>query len=406
MKKTIYILYVLLIFAVVGCVNDLDMTPIGEETVDVTVPEEDGDGVYGNVPVVDFGDALTRSTLTFDYITRTLLFSWEMGDLVGVFPVQDDNSSLQIAYKVNEKISAHRARFTQVDQDAQPDTDIKTGDLFVSYKPAKDNYDGNSSTIPVSFANQYQENPVNMKSYLDTLKVNKGEGKYYKASEEMASKHLPKYDFQVSAGAAPRDNHLVFDYTRLSSFVRLYLKVKEEATYDSIIILNKDADFFIDGTMDISKNVSSEAFKPKTKLHYVTLRLGEKTTDENGVTKYAGFSIWNDHQTEDDEKKCALWSATKQAGYIVAYMAFVPIQLKYLANGCTLYLLGHDKSGNKKYYRAKQPLSKYNLEQNKIQQWAPSENSEDEPIEVIPVEVEEWKADMEFSNEGTGTEEW
>lgn len=401
MKKTIYILYVLLIFAVVGCVNDLDMTPIGEETVDVTVPEEDGDGVYGNAPVVDFGDALTRSTLTFDYKTRTLLFSWEMGDLVGVFPDREDNHKSQIVYTVNEMISAHRARFTQKDNAVSPE--IKTGNLFVSYKPATENYEGKSSEIPFSFANQYQENPVNMKSYWDTLQVN-GEGKYYKESEKMASKHLPKYDFQVSAGAAPRDNHLVFDYTRLSSFVRLYLKVKEEATYDSIIILNKDADFFIDGTMDISKNVSSEAFTPKTKLHYVTLRLGEKTVVD-GVTKYDGFRIWNDHQTEDDENKCALWSAEKEAGYIVAYMAFVPIQLKNL-KGCTLYLLGHDDSGNKKYYRAKTTLSKYNLEQNKIQQWAPSEHSVDEPIEVIPVEVEEWKADMEFSNEGTGTEEW
>ena len=402
MKKPIYILYVLLIFAVVGCVNDLDMTPIGEETVDVTVPEEDGDGVYGNAPVVDFGDALTRSTLTFDYNTRTLLFSWEMDDLVGVFPVQDDNSKSQIVYTVNEMISAHRARFTQKDNSVSPE--IKTGNLFVSYKPAKENYEGKSSEIPFSFANQYQENPVNMKSYWDTLQVNKGEGKYYKESEKMASNHLPEYDFQVSAGAAPRDNHLVFDYTRLSSFVRLYLKVKEEATYDSIIILNKDADFFIDGTMDISKNVSSAAFTPKTKLHYVTLRLGKKTVVD-GVTKYAGFSIWNDNLTQINEKKCALWSATKQAGYIVAYMAFVPIQLKNL-KGCTLYLLGHDDRNNKKYYRAKQPLSKYNLEQNKIQQWAPSGNSDDEPIEVIPVEVEEWKADMEFSNEGTGTEEW
>ena len=404
MKKTIYILYVLLIFAVVGCVNDLDMTPIGEETVDVTVPEEDGDGVYGNAPVVDFGDALTRSTLTFDYNTRTLLFSWVMGDLVGVFPDRGDNSKSQIAYTVNEMISAHRARFTQVDQDAQPDN-INKGEQFVSYKPAKENYEGKSSEIPFSFANQYQENPVNMKSYWDTLQVNKGEGKYYKASEEMASKHLPKYDFQVSAGAAPRDNHLVFDYTRLSSFVRLYLKVTEQATYDSIIILNKDADFFIDGTMDISKNVSSKAFTPKTKLQYVTLRLGKKTV-KNGVTEYAGFKIWNDNKAPKIEDQCALWSAEKKAGYIVAYMAFVPIQLKNLANGCTLYLLGHDKSGNKKYYRAKTTLSKYNLEQNKIQQWAPSEHSVDEPIEVIPVEVEEWKADMEFSNEGTGTEEW
>ena len=405
MKKTIYILYVLLIFAVVGCVNDLDMTPIGEETMDVTVPEEDGDGVYGNAPVVDFGDALTRSTLTFDYNTRTLLFSWEINDLVGVFPDREDNRNSQIEYTVNEMISAHRARFTQVDQDAQPDN-INKGEQFVSYKPAKENYEGKSSEIPFSFANQYQENPVNMKSYWDSLKVSSiGEGKYYKESEKMASSHLPEYDFQVSAGAAPRDNHLVFDYTRLSSFVRLYLKVKEEATYDSIIILNKDADFFIDGTMDISKNVSSESFTPKTKLHYVTLRLGKKTV-KNGVTEYAGFKIWNDNKASKIEDQCALWSAEKKAGYIVAYMAFVPIQLKNLANGCTLYLLGHDNIGNKKYYRAKTTLSKYNLEQNKIQQWAPSEHSVDEPIEVIPVEVEEWKADMEFSNEGTGTEEW
>lgn len=404
MKKPIYILYVLLIFAVVGCVNDLDMTPIGEETVDVTVPEEDGDGVYGNAPVVDFGDALTRSTLTFDYNTRTLLFSWVMGDLVGVFPDRGDNSKSQIAYTVNEMISAHRARFTQKDNSVSPE--IKTGNLFVSYKPAKEKYEGKSTEIPFSFANQYQENPVNMKSYWDSLQVSSiGEGKYYKESEKMASKHLPEYDFQVSSGAAPRDNHLVFDYTRLSSFVRLYLKVTEQATYDSIIILNKDADFFIDGTMDISKNVSSEAFKHKTTLHYVTLRLGKKTV-KNGVTEYAGFKIWNDNKAPKIEDQCALWSATKNAGYIVAYMAFVPIQLKNLANGCTLYLLGHDKSGNKKYYRAKTTLSKYNLEQNKIQQWAPSEHSVDEPIEVIPVEVEEWKADMEFSNEGTGTEEW
>ena len=49
MKKTIYILYVLLIFAVVGCVNELDMTPIGEETVDVTVPEEEGGYKLGGV---------------------------------------------------------------------------------------------------------------------------------------------------------------------------------------------------------------------------------------------------------------------------------------------------------------------------------------------------------------------
>ena len=404
MRKTTYILYLLLTFAFVACVNDMDMTPIGEETADVTVPEEDADGVYGNAPTVDCGDAATRSTLTFDYVTKTLLFSWEIGDLVGVFPDKEDNSKSHITYTIYEMISAHRARFKQKDENVNPD--IKKGYQFVSYKPAKDNYEGKSTDIPVSFANQYQDYPVNMKSYWDTLKVttmNK-EGYSYKESEKKASCHLPKYDFQVSSGSAPRDNHLIFDYTRLSTFVRLYLKVTEQATYDSIIILNKEANFFIDGKMDISKKDSS-AFTPTTTKHYVTLRLGTKT-EVDGKPHYAGFKIWNDNGAQEVKDQCPLWSAEKKAGYIVAYMAFAPIQLKNLTNGCTLYLLGHDDSGNKKYYRATNPLSKFNLEQNKIQQWAPSGHSVDDPIEVIPVDVEKWKSDMTFDNEGTGTEDW
>ena len=399
MIKTRYYLFILMAFAFAACASDSDLLPIGEGDTDIMMPEET-EGVYGNTPMLEYaGVPITRSSLTYDYNTKRLLFSWEDDDVVGVLP-EGDNQSQQINYEISEIISPLRARFIQADPGVTHE--IQKGNKYFSYKPAIKNYDGSSSEIPVSFDNQYQDSYVNMKDYWDSLKENKGNGDEYKASEVKASKYLPKFNFEVSSGVSPSDNNIYFNYTRLSSFVRLYLKVTEEATYDSIIILNKDADFFIKGTMDISESDAAKSFKPTETRHYVTLRLGDRT-EENGVVKYKGFKMWNDENTED---KCDMWSATKEAGYIVAYMAFAPIKLKDLPNQCTLYLLGHDENNNKKYYRAKDPLSRYDIDQNVTLQWAPAKNTIDDPIEVIPVDVEKWKSDMTFDNEGTGTEDW
>lgn len=391
-------------FVFAACASDSDLLPIGEGDTDITMPEETS-GIYGNAPILEYdGDPITRSTLTFDITTKTLQFSWEEGDLVGVFPVpegEESNEYSQTTYKINQVITAHRAKFIQNDDDVNP---VKKGKEYVSYKPAQINYDGNSSTIPVSFADQYQESQVAMKYYWDTNASGSApNNETYRDSEKNASKHLPKYDIQVSSGAAPEDNNLSFDYTRLSSFVRLYIKLTDQITYDSVIILNKDANFYINATMDISKKLSSEAFKPTKTSHYVTLRLGARS-EKDGKYSYAGFKVWDDESTVD---KCPMWSNKNKKTYMVVYMAFAPIALKSLPDGCTLYVLGHDEAGNKKYYRATAPLTKLDLLQNKIHQWAPSDNAApDAPIELVPVQVEEWKADMNFDNEGTGTEDW
>ena len=410
MRKTTYYLYLLMAFALAACAGDSDLLPIGEGDADITMPEETS-GIYGNAPILEYdGDPITRSTLTFDITTKTLQFSWEEGDLVGVFPEQENNSKSQTTYKINQVITPHRAKFIQNDVSVN----VKKGDKYVSYKPAQINYEGNSSTIPVSFANQYQDNQVAMKYYWDTnVEGNGPNNATYRDSEKEASKHLPDYDIQVSSGAAPEDNNLSFDYTRLVSFVRLYIKLTDQITYDSVIILNKDADFIINATMDISKKVSSEAFTPTKTSHYVTLRLGARS-EKDGKYSYAGFKVWDDtekmKQAEPvDINICPMWSNKNSKAYMVVYMTFAPYAMKSLSlpDGCTLYVLGHDEAGNKKYYRATKPLTKLDLLQNKIHQWAPSDNAApDDPIELVPVQVEEWKADMNFDNEGTGTEDW
>ena len=412
MIKTRYYLFILMAFAFAACASDSDLLPIGEGDTDIMMPEEIS-GIYGNAPILEYdGDPITRSTLTFDITTKTLQFSWEEGDLVGVFPVpegEESNEYSQTTYKINQVITAHRAKFIQNDKDVNP---VKKGKEYVSYKPAQINYDGNSSTIPVSFADQYQESQVAMKYYWDTNASGSApNNETYRDSEKNASKHLPDYDIQVSSGAAPDDNNLSFDYTRLVSFVRLYIKLTDQITYDSVIILNKDADFIINATMDISKKVSSEAFTPTKTSHYVTLRLGARTySEEDKKYIYAGFKVWDD--TEEMKKAepvdiCPMWSNKNKKAYMVVYMAFAPIALKSLPYGCTLYVLGHDKAGNKKYYRATAPLTRLDLLQNKIHQWAPSDNAApDDPIELVPLQVEEWKTDMNFDNEGTGTEDW
>ena len=86
-------------------------------------------------------------------------------------------------------------------------------------------------------------------------------------------------------------------------------------------------------------------------------------------------------------------------------MMFAPIDLKSLGVKSTLYVIGHDSDNNKRYYKA--TLSKINIAQNKVQQWAPAQmNDPDGAIELTPVQVEEWLEDTNFDNEGTGTDDW
>ncbi|MGN1375869.1 MAG: hypothetical protein ACI4V5_04860 [Prevotella sp.] len=396
MRKIAYLYFLLLTLGFTACTNDDDRI-----TEDVSDIADNGSSLYATLPSTGpVQQGKLRSTISFDDNTKTMVFSWEEGDKIAVFPYKEDNSSTQVLYKIDEIKDAHNATFVQDDADVNYG-DITKGTTYVSYLPVVQNHEGGSNAIPVTFRNQAQENMVNMKDYYAESSARED----YKASEMKATEHLPKYDFLTSTAESPEDGSLHFQYTRLSSIVRLFLKVTDEITYDEIFIINKEADFILDAQMDISKTDSKEAFTNPTTAHTISLKLGKATkniVDEQEIITYDGFKVWNDDATDD---KCTLWSNRYNKGYIVLYMMFAPIELKNLSVNSTLYLIGHDNNKNKQYYKA--TLSKINIAQNKIQQWAPAQMDDpDGAIEVTKAEVEEWLEDTNFDNGGTGTDDW
>lgn len=364
-----------------ACNHDVDI-----ESTDNSGNVETDEGIYGTLAQIETDAQLqTRSTLSFDYVTKTMLFSWQETDKIGVFPYTADNTSTQSIFNVNKVLSNHKASFKTNDGDVA--FNITKGTKYLSYLPVNANNEGGSNSVPVSFRNQVQNNIVDMKNYY-------AEGsnlEAYKASEVAAGEHLPKYDYQTSTAVSPVDGSLHFEYQRLSSIVRFFLKVTDQITYDEIYVINKEADFILDAKMDVSDSVSSEAFTNPVTSHSVSLKLGEN-----------GFEVWNDTETKN---KCVMWSNRYGKAYIVLYMMFAPIDLKSLGVNSTLYVIGHDSDNNKRYYKA--TLSKINIAQNKVQQWAPAQMGDpDGAIELTPVQVEEWLEDTNFDNEGTGTDDW
>lgn len=381
MKKTIY--YILLATILMACNHDVDL-----ESTDNSGNVETDEGVYGTLAQIETdAQVQTRSTLSFDYKTKTMLFSWQETDKIGVFPYTADNPSTQSVFNVDKVLSNHKASFKTNDGDVA--FDIKKGTTYLSYLPVYAKNEGGSNSVPVSFRDQVQNNMVDMKNYYAVGSNRKD----YEASEVKAGEHLPKYDYQTSTAVSPVDGSLHFEYQRLSSIVRFFLKVTDQITYDEIYVINKEADFIVEAKMDISKSVSADAFTNPVTSHSVSLKLGEN-----------GFKVWDDNDTET-ENKCVLWSDLYGKAYIVLYMMFAPIDLKSLGVKSTLYVIGHDSDNNKRYYKA--TLSKINIAQNKVQQWAPDQmNDPDGAIELTPVQVEEWLEDTNFDNEGTGTDDW
>ena len=95
----------------VSCVNDNDH--LADDVDDIV---ENGSGVYGTLSSMEpVKQRKLKSTMSYDYGTKTIIFSWEDGDKIGVFPYTEDNSSKQATYKVTKIVDALRASFEPED---------------------------------------------------------------------------------------------------------------------------------------------------------------------------------------------------------------------------------------------------------------------------------------------------
>lgn len=394
-KNYPYIIALIMSVLVLSCTADIATSEAEDSPISDT-----GDAVIGIIPEMETDDEdVTRSTLIFSPTLRAMTFAWEQTDAIGVFPYE----SAGIATKQQRfgilptEINGLSAKFKNDDDAVQ----MRKGKQYVSYSPFS-TVDENRNAVHATFRNQIQKESVNMDAYYkraDSDMMNA-----YLESEAKASAHLGKYDYMVSSATAPVDGKASFHFTRLGSIVRFYLRIPAQGYYDSIQVINKDANFIIDADLDITKSDAAKAFVKPVTSHIVSLAFRKDVKDESGnVTGQNGFDLYK----TDNNPYYGKPSSGDRRGYIIAYMMFAPINLKDDNIGqSTLYLLGHDESGNRTYYRAKDKLSKINIAQNKTQQWAPAQLENDQPIDFVPVEVEIWKDDTNFDNNGTGTDEW
>ena len=173
MRKLAYLYYLLLTMCLVSCVNDNDH--LADDVDDIV---ENGSGVYGTLSSMEpVKQRKLKSTMSYDYGTKTIIFSWEDGDKIGVFPYMEDNSKTQATYKVTKIVDALRASFEPEDGDGLK---ITKDTKYFSYFPVKEKHDGGSNAVPVSFRDQVQENMVNMKEFYSE----NGNQEEYKASEK------------------------------------------------------------------------------------------------------------------------------------------------------------------------------------------------------------------------------
>lgn len=416
MKKVF--LYIAAAMLISACSSDGTSVLDIEEPI-IPNPFPDYVGMVASKPNVESegdDDPLTRSTLVFDHTTNIMVASWQETDAVGVYPIVRNGQSID-AFKSSAMewiVDAGKGITSSgnTDKDFSSAVFVKkensfatleAGVSYAAYSPyslgtSESQYDN----IPVTYRNQVQAQNVNINAYYGYL-VNKDDANLnsYLESEPQASNHLNAYDYLASDAVATPTGGAHFMFTRLGSVSRFFMYVPELAVYDEMVFFNDQVNFVLDATM----NVREKTLTPTAVGHSLRLKLGPTgfdMTDNTSNSFYTGY------------------------GYIIAYLMSAPFENLKDYKACTLYLLGHkdvDAAGyealpiaeqplyekisetcyrKKTYYKA--TLTKYNMQQNKLQRWAPS-LGKDDPIEFETISVQQWVEETGYTND-KGTEKW
>lgn len=364
-----------------------DTLVIDESLCTVTMPKIKFEG--------DEDEFATRSTIAFNYVSnpKIMKFSWEYGtDKIGVFPIINEHPEAeQEAFRVIELPSASNNSSTAIGTFGIYDDGSSAvfNGRYASYFPYNDNI-FTHKTIPVTYLGQEQQANVNIQDYYK-ISTNKSytteEYNEYLASEIEANAHLCDYDYLVSQATSTTTGALHFTYSRMGSVVRFSMQVPDiDLIYDELQLINNSVNFMKTGTMSIL----NKSFTTLTEGHAMSLKLGA-----------SGFDF-----SDRENNKSYYRDGTLAKAHLIAYMFLAPINLdRSDVDNCYLYLLGRDKSGNRKYFKSS-PLTKLNLQANYFYQWVPKTNP-DEPITFVPTTVQEWEEGSGYTNQdGAGTQRW
>ena len=336
-----------------------------------------GDEVFATLPELVDGNVKTRSALIYNSSDKKMHFTWESGDEIGVFAVNDDpHKRQQVLFNLTKGAGTIAGGFDAFDESMRT---IEKNKEYIAFRPYSkvDDY----AKLDLIYNDQVASAFPKMKYFPFSGNAGKDVEEYNK-SEKAASAHLTKTDYMVSEPTlALDDGHCAFEFKRIGAVVRFYMKSPNNIIYDGLQLVAKGKKFILTGMLDAENN----EIIPLTTNNamFLTFSPTLSLTDETSDYYYKG------------------------AGYIVSYMMIAPIDLRD-AEDISIYLKGHDIAGNFHYYKSKGELAKPNLTANMFYQWTSADNSDDAAIIFDKITVQDWEKDVIYSNgeEGTGTSIW
>lgn len=358
-------------------------------------------GVYATMPepeVVNVGNGLqSRSTLHYDYVANVMRFNWEntADECIGVFGYNKIASSVKFTRELNQPTGAMIYNKFLPPEGVNP---IKASQKYISYRPfdivSGDNK--NYNAVPVSLSGQTANGnpllPEYYKAFYGTNLTDAEREDHYTAyqnSEKVASSHLGAYDY-LSSGVetANTTGGITFTLNRSVVVTRFFLTSPAQEVFDSLqLVVNGPNQFIINGIMNLENGAieaATNGTSTKQTLRFPSGGIDMRTPSETHPYYYKKGDDWT--------------------GYIVGYMMLAPIDLRD-ATSLNIYIFGHDSSNNKTVYRAASVDKPY-LTRNMFYQWT-SKNNDRAPITFEPVTIEQWSADVNYTNDdGKGTGAW
>lgn len=338
-----------------------------------------GDEVFATLPELEDGNVKTRSSLVYDSSDKKMHFTWEKGDEIGVFAINNDASRRQqVLFKLTTGAGTIEGGFEAFDESLRT---IEKNKKYVAFRPfsKEDDYDN----LDLKYDEQKASSFPKMKYNSFNGKNKAADATIYNESEENASAHLTNADYMVSEPVtALEDGHCSFEFKRIGAVVRFYMKSPNNIVYDGIQLVAKgNKKFILTGTLE----AETKEITPVTTDNAIFLTFSPTLdlTDKSSDYYYNGV------------------------GYIVSYMMIAPIDLRE-ADEISIYLKGHDSANNSHYYKSRGELAKPNLTANMFYQWTSADNSDDAAIIFDKITVQDWEKDVKYSNgeEGTGTSIW
>lgn len=380
--------------------------------------EKELDGASATIKGFEPGNIITRSTWIFD--GQNLIFGWERGDKVGVYPTAQqlengqDWNSLDVNL-LNPETSKHpeypnknifitdytktqSISFAALNPDGSQTAQLfSQGTVFEwdnmsrwtaycpynpEFSPLKDADKKYYNSLPFSFEGQVQEALPNMTAYYY------GPNQTYKASETKACKHLGISDVLISSEMQWNGSRINFQLRHLGAVARFFLLAPDEnLTLKSLDLICDKAIFYKSGLFDLTSH-------PYRSGKY---NFGANLVGDEGQSDLGGIQIT---PTGDPSKNLTLNFPDVSSGnavkikktsttdplsnYFVAYLMMYPINYNPATDGNMFVYVTAINEGGEEVHFVSEALEGVNMASGYYYQWVKRTNMQDGlyPIEL------------------------